>query len=94
MKVGEKTGGTKMGEPKMGESKTEKSKQTITRRDWLKMIGVGGIGLFLGYFGGSGFLAPSHKSASSQGPAQQMNGQVPFYGTHQAGISTPPQNFL
>jgi len=97
MKVGEKTGETKMGEPKMGESKTEKSKQTITRRDWLKMMGMGGIGLLLGYFGGSGLLAPSFKFAKSPGntvPAQRTNGQVPFYGTHQAGISTPPQNFL
>ena len=61
----------------------------ISRRDILKTAGIGGLGIAVGASGLGGFLAVSDSAAT--------NGHddiVPFYGPHQAGIATNPQDNL
>ncbi|WNQ14335.1 iron uptake transporter deferrochelatase/peroxidase subunit [Paenibacillus aurantius] len=69
----------------------------FSRREVLKMAGVGGLGLLLGSVGAGGVLAGTGKLGSRSDTASAdaaRSGRLPFYGTHQAGIVTPPQNFL
>lgn len=66
----------------------------ITRRDALKLAGMGGIGLLLGA-GGMKTLLPSTPAAQKASPAPASNdGIIPFYGEHQSGITTPMQDFI
>ncbi|NGQ94961.1 deferrochelatase/peroxidase EfeB [Brevibacillus sp. SYP-B805] len=73
----------------------EKSASTISRRDVLKMVGAGSIGLLFGMAGMGGVLVGGRSATAPAGvspsPAQE---RIPFYGAHQAGILTPAQNFL
>ncbi|WP_083606742.1 iron uptake transporter deferrochelatase/peroxidase subunit [Paenibacillus helianthi] len=67
----------------------------LSRREMLRLTGASGLGLLLGGGGVSGILAASgavHPAA----PAPQASSEdiIPFYGSHQAGILTPAQNFL
>ncbi|WP_249866500.1 iron uptake transporter deferrochelatase/peroxidase subunit [Paenibacillus konkukensis] len=69
--------------------------RAISRRDILKLAGAGGLGLLLGSAGVGGMLAVTGKTAKSAAvPADLSNVSIPFYGTNQAGILTPPQNFI
>jgi hypothetical protein len=71
--------------------------ERISRREVLKLAGMGGLGLLLGGGGAYGLiaakeaLAPSRNNPSSSASSET---RVPFYGKHQAGIVTPAQNFL
>lgn len=67
----------------------------ISRRDMLKMAGVGGMGLLIGSVGIGGVLAGTQKGFSSRvGTTNEASDRIPFYGTNQAGILTASQNFL
>ncbi|WP_217561614.1 iron uptake transporter deferrochelatase/peroxidase subunit [Paenibacillus sp. GbtcB18] len=70
----------------------------ISRRDILKLAGVGGAGLLLGA-GGAGALvaaqaSKTEKAFSASGAETDPQGAVPFYCGHQAGIVTPVQDFI
>lgn len=60
-----------------------------TRRQLLATAGGGALGLALG--GGGYALGRHDASGESQG---SVEGAIPFYGTHQAGIVTPAQDRL
>ncbi|MBN3525127.1 iron uptake transporter deferrochelatase/peroxidase subunit [Paenibacillus apiarius] len=73
------------------------SGKQLSRRELLKLAGVGGIGLMLGGTGvGSILSATGGKGQSSSAPngGSAQESIVPFYGSHQAGIATPAPNFL
>lgn len=60
----------------------------LSRRDVLKLTGIGGLGLMMGASGtwlASKILFPS---------SDQKEDAIPFYGEHQAGIVTPAQDFV
>ncbi|MGG1659087.1 iron uptake transporter deferrochelatase/peroxidase subunit [Brevibacillus sp. NRS-1366] len=72
----------------------ETANKKITRRDALKLAGMGGIGLLLGA-GGMKTLLPSTSTAQKASPAPaSVDGIIPFYGKHQSGITTPMQDFI
>ncbi|WP_409340728.1 iron uptake transporter deferrochelatase/peroxidase subunit [Paenibacillus sp. MBLB4367] len=76
-----------------------KPKQGLSRREMLKIAGIGGVGLLLGSVGaggvlaGTGMLDGSRESSASPGTAGTQD-SIPFYGAQQAGIVTPSQDFL
>lgn len=61
----------------------------VSRRDMLKTAGIGGVGVVIGASGLGGMLALSDSKAKGQ-----TNDTVPFYGPHQAGITTEAQDNL
>ncbi|TBL80015.1 iron uptake transporter deferrochelatase/peroxidase subunit [Paenibacillus thalictri] len=69
----------------------------VSRREVLKMAGVGGLGLLVGSVGVGEVLTRtgmlSSKTASVVTP-RQADQHIPFYGDYQAGIVTPSQNFV
>ncbi|KQL46832.1 deferrochelatase [Brevibacillus choshinensis] len=68
----------------------------MTRRDALKLAGVGGIGLLVGA-GSMGALVqpkPSATKVATSSDSDSVNGIIPFYGKHQSGIITPMQDFI
>ncbi|MCR8634246.1 iron uptake transporter deferrochelatase/peroxidase subunit [Paenibacillus radicis (ex Xue et al. 2023)] len=74
------------------------SSKKISRRDALKLAGVGGVGLLLGAGGMNSWLqGPAGSSKTSTAAASataSADGIIPFYGKHQAGILTPMQDFI
>ncbi|WP_019121463.1 iron uptake transporter deferrochelatase/peroxidase subunit [Brevibacillus massiliensis] len=69
--------------------------QPISRRNMLKLAGIGGIGALVGASGMGGVLALTQASGSgSMNKAGAAGGIVPFYGEHQAGILTEVQNHV
>ncbi|OMG49527.1 deferrochelatase [Paenibacillus macerans] len=69
--------------------------ERLSRRDVLKLAGAGGLGLLLGGGGAYGVMAAQKALARKKGSsAAAAGGRVPFYGSRQAGIVTPAQNFL
>ena len=70
---------------------------TASRRNFLKSIGGGSVGLALGSGLGLGLAACTPKS-----PTQDFSGDYsamaqqshPFYGAHQSGITTPAQRAI
>ncbi|OAB34061.1 iron uptake transporter deferrochelatase/peroxidase subunit [Paenibacillus glacialis] len=67
----------------------------LSRRDMLRLAGVGGVGLLLGGGAIGSILSSEIKTKSS--PSTSLNqdpDSIPFYGAHQAGIITPSQNFI
>ncbi|TCM89819.1 deferrochelatase/peroxidase EfeB [Paenibacillus sp. BK033] len=65
----------------------------ISRRDILRLAGVGGAGLLLGASGvGAIFGAKGHAVSGAAKPSSED--RIEFYGKHQAGITTPAQDFL
>lgn len=65
--------------------------QKLSRREMLRLTGASGLGLLLGGGSVGGILAAGQAAS----PPQASNANsLPFYGTHQAGILTPAQNFL
>ncbi|WP_141502594.1 iron uptake transporter deferrochelatase/peroxidase subunit [Paenibacillus luteus] len=80
-----------------GEGKTGLIEKKISRRDLLRMAGVGGAGLLLGASGVGGLFAAKERSEAKSASKAALAGQdqiVNFYGEHQAGIVTPPQDFI
>ncbi|WP_430159059.1 iron uptake transporter deferrochelatase/peroxidase subunit [Paenibacillus algorifonticola] len=78
-----------------GDSVLEKP---MSRRDLLRLMGVGGAGLLIGATGVGGIMQAANKSlsvAATTGDEAGASGDVlPFYGAHQAGIATPSQDFI
>lgn len=71
-------------------SKLETNK--VSRRDALKLIGVGGAGLLIG---ATGIEAASEKVSNFFSPSRADASEIlPFYGKHQQGILTPAQDFM
>ncbi|MCQ6282445.1 iron uptake transporter deferrochelatase/peroxidase subunit [Bacillus sp. EB600] len=64
--------------------------QKISRRSILKTAGIGGIGIVLGASGMGGLLSLTEKK-EAQGKSSEI---IPFYGTHQSGITTKTQNHV
>jgi deferrochelatase/peroxidase EfeB len=76
--------------------RTEEStllKKQISRRDILKAAGAGGIGVILGATGVGGVMAVAD-SLPTTFKKNKVADTVPFYGQHQAGITTEVQNHL
>ncbi|KGE20715.1 deferrochelatase [Paenibacillus wynnii] len=68
----------------------------LSRREMLRLTGVGGLGLLLGG-GGIGSIIAARSAAAPSRAAQASSAladSIPFFGEHQAGILTPAQNFL
>jgi deferrochelatase/peroxidase EfeB len=72
----------------------------MARRDVLRMAGYGGLGLLLGAGSVGGTLA-ARGAMTGNGAVwtagakpEGQDAAVPFYGKHQAGITTPAQDFL
>ncbi|WP_019908808.1 iron uptake transporter deferrochelatase/peroxidase subunit [Paenibacillus sp. HW567] len=63
----------------------------LSRREMLRLTGASGLGLLLGGGSVGGILAAGQAAAPPQASGADS---LPFYGTHQAGILTPAQNFL
>ncbi|MFC0213049.1 iron uptake transporter deferrochelatase/peroxidase subunit [Paenibacillus chartarius] len=72
----------------------EENKATISRRDALKLAGVGGLGLLLGAGGMTGLASGMLQKSKTTGGNDHPANTVPFYGKHQAGIITPMQDFV
>ncbi|SDX13005.1 iron uptake transporter deferrochelatase/peroxidase subunit [Paenibacillus sp. CF384] len=68
-------------------------KKPVSRRDLLKMAGIGGAGLLLGGLGTGGLLEASSRLHGSEA-SQSEDDIVAFYGPNQAGIATPSQDFI
>lgn len=68
-------------------------KKQVSRRDVLKAAGIGGVGMLLGATGVGGAFALADVFPSSQNK-EKTNDIVPFYGKHQAGITTEVQNHI
>ncbi|MFB6468048.1 iron uptake transporter deferrochelatase/peroxidase subunit [Cytobacillus sp. Hz8] len=64
--------------------------KTYSRRDMLKMAGVGGVGVILGASGMGGILSAAENHTSKI----KNTGIVPFYGKYQSGIITPAQDHI
>ncbi len=63
-----------------------------TRRGVLRAAGLTGLGV--GAAGASSLLATDQAEAAARAPAKAGSETVPFYGSHQAGIATPSQNYI
>lgn len=75
------------------QTKTESN--SLTRRDLLKIAGVGGLGVIIGATGAGSILTMAGSSTKeSDAPTSSKNEIVPFYGKHQAGIATEAQNHV
>ncbi|MFS0917665.1 iron uptake transporter deferrochelatase/peroxidase subunit [Brevibacillus sp. 179-C 1.1 NHS] len=70
------------------------SANKITRREALKMAGVGGIGLLLGATGVNTLLPSTPKNEQTSATPTRADEVIPFYGKHQSGIITPMQDFI
>lgn len=64
----------------------------VSRRDALKLIGVGGAGILIG---ATGIEAATEKVTNFFSPNKADASEIlPFYGDHQQGIITPAQDFM
>ncbi|GEK33131.1 iron uptake transporter deferrochelatase/peroxidase subunit [Kurthia sibirica] len=66
----------------------------ISRRQLLKMTGIGAAGLAIGATGIGGILSTIGKDWIAEDEAPPAKNSVNFYGDHQAGISTPSQTHI
>ncbi|MFB9326509.1 iron uptake transporter deferrochelatase/peroxidase subunit [Paenibacillus aurantiacus] len=68
----------------------------ISRRDMLKMAGIGGAGLLLGGLATGGVLGAAGRlgAAEASSTFAEAGEAVEFYGSHQAGVATPAQDFI
>ncbi|MFC5468028.1 iron uptake transporter deferrochelatase/peroxidase subunit [Cohnella suwonensis] len=75
----------------MGE---QTNKGGISRRDFLKMSAVAGVGLAIGGAGMSAIERAIGTDGTAQAVGNPAGEQVPMYGVHQAGIVTPQQTYM
>ncbi|MEK4239349.1 iron uptake transporter deferrochelatase/peroxidase subunit [Paenibacillus sp. FSL H7-0714] len=64
----------------------------LSRRDMLRLTGATSLGLLLGGGGVGGIMAA--RNAVAEPTVASDADSIPFYGSHQAGILTPAQNFI
>lgn len=87
------------------EPQTGLFKKPVSRRDMLRLAGASGVGLILGSSGALGIMKATGltKQPASDTPGSAENvttgishagDEYSFYGTRQAGIVTPSQNFM
>lgn len=62
----------------------------ISRRNILKTAGVGGVGMLIGASGIGGLLSAKER----ENQTENMKDSIVYYGIHQQGITTPPQNHV
>lgn len=72
------------------DEKQQSSGQPISRRELLKLIGIGAVGVALG--GGGILAAPGVRSFIDDNPSSEN--KVKFYGKHQPGILTPHPRYV
>lgn len=63
------------------------TKNTYTRREMLKMTGLGIVGTAIAVSG----AGPIVNAVLQDSATEQVKDTIPFYGKHQPGIATPPQ---
>lgn len=63
------------------------TKNTYTRREMLKMTGLGIVGTAIAVSG----AGPIVNAVLQDSSPEQVKDTIPFYGKHQPGIATPPQ---
>ncbi|MCM3341445.1 iron uptake transporter deferrochelatase/peroxidase subunit [Paenibacillus sp. MER TA 81-3] len=93
--------------PEPQQERNESGKSKMSRRELLKLSAAAGTGMFVGMGGMGAFMSFSgilKSSSSSQEPSSAAKdnqtsqtgvaGSIPFYGTKQAGIATPPQKYM
>ncbi|AYB39305.1 iron uptake transporter deferrochelatase/peroxidase subunit [Brevibacillus laterosporus] len=78
---------------------SDQNETKLSRRDMLKMVGVGGLGLLVGASGMGGVIAAANHLQGDSAKTKNKSGSmkddiVPFYGEYQAGITTEVQNFV
>src|SRR5699024_720805 len=78
---------------------SDQNETKVSRRDMLKMVGVGGLGLLVGASGMGGVIAAANHLQGKSDKTKDKSGRmkadtVPFYGEYQAGITTETQNFV
>ncbi|WP_462408758.1 iron uptake transporter deferrochelatase/peroxidase subunit [Neobacillus sp. Marseille-QA0830] len=66
------------------------NEKKVSRRNILKTAGIGGVGVLLGASGLGGVMAVTEGKATNK----DNKDIVPFYGKHQSGITTLPQNHV
>ncbi|WP_168123898.1 iron uptake transporter deferrochelatase/peroxidase subunit [Paenibacillus sp. HB172176] len=69
----------------------------VSRRDVLRMAGIGGAGLILGATGVGGIMKAAGEVLGTRGSDKveaATGDMIGFYGKHQAGITTPSQNHI
>ncbi|MDQ0220247.1 deferrochelatase/peroxidase EfeB [Peribacillus cavernae] len=79
---------------KKPQSSTEESSifdKKVSRRNVLKTAGAGGVGMLIGASGIGGLLSLSDTTVTK---GETIKDVIPFYGKHQAGITTETQNHL
>lgn len=80
--------------PQAGQASGNPGKSLVSRRDLLKMAGVGGLGLLVGSVGVGSVLAEAGVLPGRKASVPDSNDKIPFHGQYQAGIVTPSQNFV
>ncbi|WP_200897744.1 iron uptake transporter deferrochelatase/peroxidase subunit [Paenibacillus wulumuqiensis] len=90
--------------PDAGQESSSLFRKPVSRRDMLRLAGASGVGLLLGGSGAYGIMAATGatKQPASDKPGSPDNvttgipdaNRYDFYGQHQAGITTPSQNFM
>lgn len=71
------------------------TEQTITRREILKLAAAGAAGVAVGAAGiGGSMKALGYEFEPSEKESSSKEDTIPFYGKHQAGISTPAQHYI
>jgi len=80
-------------------NRANKKKLELSRRELLKMAGIGGVGLLLGSVAGGSLLgakgiAKALTGSSDSSRADSGQDCIPFYDSVQAGIVTPAQDFI
>ncbi|RUS42876.1 iron uptake transporter deferrochelatase/peroxidase subunit [Cohnella sp. AR92] len=84
--------------PQQDHQETNLLNKPVSRRELLKMAGIGGAGLLLGAAGVGalfqGRIFNEAASAPNASPKSNKGEVVEFYGRHQAGITTATPNFI
>ncbi|EKN64627.1 iron uptake transporter deferrochelatase/peroxidase subunit [Schinkia azotoformans] len=77
------------------DKQTKREGNAISRRNLLKLAGVGGLGVIIGATGAGSVLNLVEGEAKKMDASPSLgNDIVPFYGKHQAGIATEAQNHV
>ncbi|MFC5404031.1 iron uptake transporter deferrochelatase/peroxidase subunit [Cohnella soli] len=78
----------------MSDMSEQMSKGGMSRRDFLKMSAVAGVGLAVGGAGMYAIERALGSDSTAQAESNPAGEQVPMYGDHQAGIITPQQTYM
>ncbi|MCP1312410.1 iron uptake transporter deferrochelatase/peroxidase subunit [Paenibacillus tyrfis] len=83
------------------EDQHEVESESISRREMLKLSAIAGTGIILGMSGMATLMSFKHtyqgtgsSSIEATKPQAELGSTIPFYGTRQAGIVTPQQQYV